>query len=49
MRLDSTLTRSLRLILGLEGMPFSIRINLGNAHDTWAFPGFALRRKYVSK
>ena len=49
MRLDSTLTRSLRLMPGLEGMPFSIRINLGNTHDTWAFPGFALRRKHISK
>lgn len=49
MRLDSTLTRSLRLIPGLEGMPFPTRINLGNTHDTLAFPGFALRRKYVSK
>ena len=49
MRLDSTLTRSLRLIPGLEGMPFPARINLGNTHDTWAFPGFSLRRKRVSK
>lgn len=49
MCLDSTLTKSLRLIPGLEGMPFPARINLGNTHDTWAFPGFALRRKYISK
>ena len=49
MRLDSTLTRSLRLMPGLEGMPFPAHINLGNTHDTWAFPGFALRRKYISK
>lgn len=49
MRLDLILTKSLRLIPGLEGMPFLARINLGNTHDTWAFPGFSLRRKYISK
>ena len=49
MRLDSTLTRSLRLIPGLEGMPFPARINLGNTNNIWAFSGFALRRKYISK
>lgn len=49
MRFDSTLTRSLRLIPGLEGMPFPACINLGNTYDTWAFPGFALRHKHVSK